>query len=302
MAAVGGDFPWGQFGDFASTGADRFAILLALLREAGLINEGAAVTLAGHRHVFVPAERLDKKRAVILLAHYDCVAGSPGANDNGAAVFLLIEAARELRRDQVPNWLVVFTDKEELQRGEKLTSQGAFSLAQGMKEAGFKNNPCFIFDTVGRGGTVVISTTAKYLLRDRPDMLWSGASLTMRKAVEGLNYRALDAARHLNLTRLSLLPTPFSDDAGFFRAGFPAQTITALPDDEAYRFQLLVRQNPAVINSLIAEQDGAAGVLGDDAAYPRTWRLINSPEDTVDTLTPEHFGAMRMFAEALCSG
>jgi Zn-dependent M28 family amino/carboxypeptidase len=304
MAAVGGEFPWGRFADFTSVGADRFAILLALLHEAGLVDEGgsATVTLAGHRHIFVPAVRLDKKKAVILLAHYDCVAGSPGANDNGAAAFLLIEAARELRRDRVPNWLIIFTDKEELQRGEKLTSQGAFSLAQGMKEAGFKKNPCFIFDTAGRGGTVVISTTAKYLLRDRPDMLWSGASLAMRKAVEDLNYRALDAARRLNLTRISLLPTPFSDDAGFFRAGFPAQTITALPEDEAFRFQLLVRRNPAVINSLIAEQDHAAATDSGDIAYPATWRLINSPRDTVDTLTPESFSMIRKFAQVLCGG
>jgi hypothetical protein len=307
MAVGDARFPWSRFDDFASAGADRFAVLLSLLEEGGLIGDGdsATVTLAGgHRHIFVPADRLDKKKAVILLAHHDCVAGSPGANDNGAAVFLLIEAALNLRQGQIPNWLIIFTDKEELQRGEKLTSQGAFRLAQGMQEAGFKKNPCFIFDTAGRGGTLVISTTAKYLLRDNPEMLWSGASLTMRKAVEDLNYRALDAARRLNLTRISLLPTPFSDDAGFFRAGFPAQTITALPEGEAFRFQLLVRRNPGVINSLIAEQSGAApgtDELG-DPSYPETWRLINSSRDTADTLTPEHFSMIRKFAEVLCGG
>jgi hypothetical protein len=307
MAAVGGErFPWNRFGDFVSAGADRFSLLVSLLEEGGLVGDvdSATVTLAGHRHIFVPADRLDKKKAVILLAHHDCVAGSPGANDNGAAVFLLIEAVLNLRRNRIPNWLVIFTDKEELQRGEKLTCQGAFRLAQVMKEAGFKKNPCFIFDTVGRGGTLVISTTAKYLLRDNPELLWSGASLTMRKAVEDLNYRALDAARRLNLMRISLLPTPFSDDAGFFRAGFPAQTITALTEGEAFRFQLLVRRNPAVINSLIAEQGGAAPGMDESGSfsYPETWRLINSPRDTADTLTPEHFSMIRKFAQVLCGG
>jgi hypothetical protein len=298
-----GNPPWNRFGDFISVGADRFAVLLSLLQEAGLIDdeEGAypgksVVTLAGRRHIFVPAKHLDKRKAVILLAHYDCVEGSPGANDNGAAVFTLVRAALNLRKRGVKDWLVIFTDKEELCKGEKLTAQGSFALARGMKEAGFKNNPCFIFDTVGRGETLVISTTAKYLLKERANLSWSTESLSMRKAVEDLNYRALEAARKLNLTRLVLLPTPFSDDAGFFRAGFPAQTITVLPQQEVSPFHLMVRRNPAVIHGLFADTAGT----GDGAFYPETWRLINSPRDTADTLTPEHFGMIEKFARALC--
>jgi hypothetical protein len=300
--------PWSRFGDFITVGADRFAVLASLLNEAGLIDNadgarpgGSVVTLAGRRHIFVPAKRLDKSKAVILLAHYDCVAGSPGANDNGAAVFMLACAAWNLRKGGVKDWLIIFTDKEELCKGEKLTAQGSFTLARGMKEAGFKNNPCFIFDTAGRGETLVISTTAKHLLKERANLSWSTESLTMRKAVENLNYRALEAARKLNLTQLVLLPTPFSDDAGFFRAGFPAQTITVLPRQEVSPFHLLVRRNPAVIHRLVAEAEDAAGTAGNDGAfYPETWRLINSPRDTVDTLTPESFGMIEKFACALC--
>jgi hypothetical protein len=178
-----------------------------------------------------------------------------------------------------------------------------------MKEAGFKNNPCFIFDTVGRGETLVISTTAKHLLKESVNLSWSTESLTMRKAVEDLNYRALDAARKLNLTQLVLLPTPFSDDAGFFRAGFPAQTITVLPRQEVSPFHLMVRRNPAVIHSLVAEEGTAAkaeNTAGTNASvcngafYPETWRLINSPRDTAETLTPESFGMIEKFARALC--
>jgi Iap family predicted aminopeptidase len=303
--------PWNRFGDFITVGADRFAVLESLLQETGLIDDAggarpgrSVVTLAGRRHIFVPAKTLDKSKAVILLAHYDCVAGSPGANDNGAAVFTLIEAARKLRKGGVKDWLVIFTDKEELQKGEKLTAQGSFTLARGMKEAGFKNNPCFIFDTVGRGETLVISTTAKHLLKERANLSWSTESLVMRKAVEDLNYRALEAARKLNLTRLALLPTPFSDDAGFFRAGFPAQTITVLPRQEASPFHLLVRRNPAVVHRLVAEAEdaaGTAGTAGNSGVYPETWQLINSPRDTADTLTPESFGMIEKFARVLCS-
>jgi Iap family predicted aminopeptidase len=299
---------WNRFDDFISVGADRFAILVSLLQDAGLIDDGggarpgrSVVTLAGQRHIFVPAKCLDKRKAVILLAHYDCVAGSPGANDNGAAVFTLVETAGNLRKNGVKDWLVIFTDKEELGKGERLTNQGSFTLACGMREAGFKNNPCFIFDTVGRGETLVISTTAKYLLKESANLSWSTESLTMRKAVEDLNYRALEAARKLNLIRFVLLPTPFSDDAGFFRAGFPAQTITVLPRQEVSSFHLFVRRNPAAIHSLVAEAEDAAGKAGNNGAYPETWRLINSPQDTADTLTPESFGMIEKFAYALCT-
>jgi hypothetical protein len=293
--------PWHFFELFTTEKADRFSLLCALLKEMGLIHDDhAVVTLSGNRHVFVAPPVLNKKKAVILLAHYDCVPGSPGANDNAAALFIMVEVARNLRAGQVPDWLVIFTDNEELQKGDPITNQGSFSLALALKKAGFRNNPCFIFDTVGRGETLVVSTTAKYLLKGVADASWSSASLTMRKAVEDLHYKALEAARSIPVSRLALLPTPFSDDAGFFRAGFPAQTITVLPAEEASRFQELTRRNPAVIQTLIAEtkSPGEAGVT---ASYPETWHLINSAKDTKETLTPEHFGMIMRFAQALCT-
>lgn len=54
-------------------------------------------------------------RAVLLVAHYDGVAGGPGANDNGVAVAALLETLRALQAGpQLRNDVIVlFTDAEE---------------------------------------------------------------------------------------------------------------------------------------------------------------------------------------------
>jgi hypothetical protein len=288
--------PWNRFSSFIAPPCGRFERLLALLEETGLVGtkKPPVVSLEGGKHIIVSAEQVNKQRTVFLTAHYDRTEGSPGANDNAAAVFILTAAAMKLRAEKTRDWLIIFTDKEELKPDSSLKDQGAFTLARALKQAGFKKNPCFIFDTVGRGDTFIISTTAKHLLREAA--AWTTASLTMRRAIEDLNYRALEAARNVNLTRLFLLPTPFSDDAGFFLAGFPAQTITMLPADEAARFQSLIRTKPALLSGLIA-----GNIPTGDDTWPHTWRLINSPADTAETLTTEHFSHIENFIHALCS-
>ena len=55
------------------------------------------------------------RRAVMLVAHYDSVAGGPGANDDGTAVATLLETARALSSGPPPrnDVIVLFTDGEE---------------------------------------------------------------------------------------------------------------------------------------------------------------------------------------------
>lgn len=58
----------------------------------------------------------DSKRAVLLLAHYDTVPGSPGASDDGAGVAVLLESMRALLVSGKPahDVIFLFTDAEEL--------------------------------------------------------------------------------------------------------------------------------------------------------------------------------------------
>lgn len=58
----------------------------------------------------------DSEKAVLLLAHYDSVPGSPGASDDGAGVAVLLESMRALLASSKPahDVIFLFTDAEEL--------------------------------------------------------------------------------------------------------------------------------------------------------------------------------------------
>jgi hypothetical protein len=306
--------PYCRFTEFIAPEADRFSILTALLDELDLKYE--RMDIAGNRHLFVfpvPPERALRAGAgqepggravpawgqtpipVILVAHYDRTAYSPGANDNSAAVFQLIETAMSLKEKRVPRWLIIFTDKEELCFGEGIRDQGSYTLARKLRKAGFGGSRFYIFDACGVGDTLVISTTTDRLLRDEEG---PGIPKTRRLARELRNW-ALEAARNLRMEKVILLPTPFSDDAGFLRAGIAAQTITVLPSQEAGCFAAVVRKNPDFAGALLSRKDQAAQ---DRQLIPETWRSLNGPGDSPLKLTPQHYKQVVRFACALCRG
>ncbi|MDR2630723.1 MAG: Zn-dependent exopeptidase M28 [Spirochaetaceae bacterium] len=308
------EVPYRYFKEFIAPATDRFAFLNALLDKLDL--RRSTLTIAGHRHfmVFPPLEGQslpeEEKKArghggkwngtalhvssvpIVLVAHYDRVADSPGANDNSAAVFLLIETAMKLRQKKSKNWIIIFTDKEELTCGEGIKSQGSYTLAMGLRRAGLGGGRFFIFDACGTGDTLIISTTADHLMKNEKGL---GITKT-RQAVQQLRNLALETTRELHMDKVLLLPTPFSDDAGFLRAGIPAQTITVLPGKEAGPFISLLRNKPgldqALVNREIQQQV-------DRRLIPETWRRLNGPGDSYPRLTPEHFFQVVRFACAL---
>ncbi|MDR3355750.1 MAG: M28 family peptidase [Spirochaetaceae bacterium] len=288
--------PYHRFNDFVDTKNDRFEVLISLLDELKL--HVSVVNISGKRHIFVapssytfqPAE---KKLLTVLAAHYDRIPESPGANDNGAAVFMLIDAAIRLRGRAAGEWLIIFTDKEELMRGEGIRSQGSYLLAQGLSKAGLEAGRFFIFDACGRGDTLIISKTAGHLLKN----YHSGEVAPLKNRLRLLQLRAMDAAKNSLDGRFLLLPTPFSDDAGFLLAGMAAQTITVLPAKEAADFSAVVRRNDLYVNALICgEQQRRRGM----DHIPQTWRLLNGPEDTAAMLDGNNFENVVQFALELC--
>ena len=98
--------PYHRFFNFIDMDADRYNILLELIGELGL--NSTVITIEGKRHFFIFPMGYTLKLAagmsfpfsgqnpVVLVAHYDRAAGSPGANDNSAAVFQLLLAAQKL--------------------------------------------------------------------------------------------------------------------------------------------------------------------------------------------------------------
>ncbi|MDR1239217.1 MAG: M28 family peptidase [Treponema sp.] len=296
-----GGFPWNRFAAFIAPGADRFALLKSLTEEAGL--NAVVIPIGENRHFFVfpPGQNIKAagefpfrgQSPVILAAHYDRVPGSPGANDNSAAVFQLLLAAGKLGEQNTGNWIIIFTDKEELLAGEGIQDQGSFGLAEKLKRWGLGKARVFIFDACGTGDTLIVSSTTGYFLKndERP-----GLRKTLR-LVRNLQDQALKTARQLRMDKVLLIPTPFSDDAGFLRAGIPAQTITALPAGEAAPYAGALRKHPDLAERLIS---GALRESAGRLLIPETWRVINSSADSPLRLTPETYSRVIRFAAELC--
>ncbi|MDR2178576.1 MAG: M28 family peptidase [Treponema sp.] len=289
--------PFHRFSDFIDLRADRFGIIMSLLPEMGL--NYSVLPVAGNRHFLIfpsaagsppPAYRAD----LVLAAHYDRARGSPGANDNSAAVFLLLKAAQKLQGRKTVPWMIILTDKEELRQGQGIREQGSYSLGETLCRAGLREAQVFIFDACGTGDTLVISTVTDTLLRNEGGF---GAGHT-RMVIRSLRERALRAARNQGLNRVVLLPTPFSDDAGFLRAGISAQIITVLPQAEASAFASLARSRPEFSGALISREQA---LEAETALIPKTWRRLNTGGDTHHKLSPEHFNMVIRFAEELCT-
>jgi hypothetical protein len=289
---------WAWFPSFIGS-TDRFERLRSIVSAAGLAESGdrhiVRVANAAGRpcpHFLISAEtqHLERKPPAVLLAHYDAAEGSPGANDNAAAVFMLLGLAQQLRREHIPDWLIIFTGGEELARGESVTNQGSYTLARCFARTSLASSRFFILDCMGRGDTVVISTTAGLLARGS-----TAGAAAMAHKTRALRERALAACARAGQDRVLLLPAPFSDDAGFLRAGLAAQTITVLPHAEAQTVLASSRRG-----TYGGRFDGARPPASNStASSPETWRLINTPQDTSAALTPQNFVRMERVMEEL---
>ncbi|MDR3122239.1 MAG: Zn-dependent exopeptidase M28 [Treponema sp.] len=302
--------PYHRFSDFLAPDADRYGILADLLEELEFGYSSIVLGSSGGRklrHFFVLPHRGQsflpgEYPAIALVAHYDRVEGSPGANDNSAAVFMLLEAGLRMRDAGLRNWLIIFTDKEELSYGEGLRDQGSYGLARSLRETSLKDCRFYIFDACGCGDTLIISTMADHLLRNET----GPAAARKRHIVKALRDRALKTVRNLPLEKALLVPAPFSDDAGFLRAGLAAQTITVLPSAEAAGLASLLRTKPEYIDALISREALLAAKArpqtGTKLQLPETWRSLNGPEDGPQRLTPQHYSRVVKFACELCRG
>jgi hypothetical protein len=294
--------PYERFFDFIAPEADRLGVLMEHVEKLGL--NALVISIEENRHFFIFPRGTNLKfsvsrtfpfrgqNPVVLTAHYDRVPGSPGANDNSAAVFQLLKAALRLDGQKTDNWLIIFTDKEELQSGEGISSQGSYSLAKNLRKWGLSGAYIFNFDTCGTGDTFVFSSTVDHLLK-------KNKRAGLRRASQTINFlrkKALDTSQRLQL-KVSLAPTPFSDDAGFLQGGIPAQTITMLPATEADRFDLLLRKQEDFADLLIS---GSVNNPAVRRLVPETWRCLNSPMDSHLRLTPKYYEKVVRFATELC--
>jgi hypothetical protein len=282
------------FSEFISPKADRLAVLKNILFELNIPYN--IVSIADSNHIFIAPDlsySLKNSGTCTLVAHYDRTEGSPGANDNSAAVFQLIEAAAKLYKDGEKDWLIIFTDKEEIIPNGSIRDQGAYGIAKIFSQKGSQNERFYIFDACGTGDTIIISTTVDFLLKDKEG---KGIDKT-RISIQKLRTEVLECARDASIKKILLAPTPFSDDAGFLSAGIAAQTITVLPSKEAAELANTLRIKPQLFELLVKKGKLHFHEL---SFIPQTWKRMNGAGDAELFLTPPHYPQVVRLAYALC--
>jgi len=293
--------PYNFFFDFISDNADRYAILLKCIDTLKL--NSTVIPIEGNRHIFIFPQGQKSPHAggafpfsggspFLLSAHYDRVEGSPGANDNSIAVFQLLNAAMIFGQKRIGNWMIVFTDKEEIAAGESLEAQGSYSLAEKLRLWGLERSRIYNFDVCGAGNVFIFSTITEDILKHS-----ELASISkVRSSVKSLRDHALATADKLRMDKIMLAPTPFSDDVGFLRAGLAAQTVTLLPADEAEKYSSLLRTRPDFVDLFIS---GKVKEQQESHNLPETWKSLNNASDVPSRLTPQFFELVVKFAVGL---
>ena len=262
-----------DFRYFISPQCNRSDFIRTFLESRGLSTSILKTGNKNHILLHFPGKSYDPTfRIKTIVAHYDRVPETEGANDNSFAVFFLMQAAiKLLSYEGAHNIRIIFTDGEE--NSSSVVNQGAFGLAALFKQIELSKTDVFVFDCMGRGNIPVLSET----------ILPRSASAHFKKQYASLESKAsriLSASTGNWLT----LPVSYSDNAGFLAAGIPAVSITMLPSKEADNYmKLLMRTKAKKIEDLYKnEYKDALKEL-----FPPTWFLINSHRDTLETLTSE---------------
>jgi hypothetical protein len=222
-----------------------------------------------YEHLFVPGS--NHPEPILLVAHYDRVPDTPGANDNTASLVHLIRFISSPQyKSFEPRPHVLFTDGEELTTHNK--SQGVLSLLQtGFKKIILKAKT-FVFDMTGKGDTFVLGSGSENLLKEQG--LWSG---NLKTQMENNRRWARQVLSKTAPTGYVELPTPFSDDLAFLEEGLPAIQISMLPFKEAK----------------LAQKNGLN-------PRPKAWSSMHQTHDFPQDLHPEAFELMSRLLWEIC--
>ncbi len=277
---------------------DRFEFLRDWLLRCGIT--GRKIELHGHRHLLVRFNQHNYspyEKTKVFVAHYDRVPGTPGANDNSAAVFqLLCHAGRTSQAPTHNNLQILFTDGEELIEGAHPNKQGSYLLSMLLREQGVKNCRFYVFDMCGIGDTVAIGGAGSLLLQQaRRDGLIPASFYNF--AIGELQQTAAQI-REFQGRPADWIYSLFSDDLGLLLGGYPAACISVLPTHEA----ALAHQNwQEVMKNESAMMSLKKGYLNPNfqkvirAMLPQTWKTWHSPDDRIELLEKRAFILMENF-------
>ena len=289
----------GDFQKFIAPNCDRRQFILDMLKDFGV--PAVPLSLEGAHHILVkfpPAAYNPQYKMKTVLAHYDRVDTSPGANDNSAAVFQIIYWARRLLRfPGFHNVQIIFSDGEEMGGSEGVSEQGAFGIATKFRSLGLTQQDVYAFDCCGRGDFVILSQAGK-----------GKGSISFQRQFNSLVERTEDLIKSVAGRKWAPLPVPYSDNAGFLACGIPAVAITLLPAQEVVSYPRELKQHPglqaAVMKSSQGQDVGARKIKPLEPyqvqeKMPMTWRLLHTEYDNLASLTPESFPLMEALLDAL---
>ncbi|MBN2351113.1 MAG: M28 family peptidase [Spirochaetales bacterium] len=283
--------------EFTKPECDRFGYLKRFLSSRGLAF--GLIPAGEDRFVHMVTKGPGDGRPMVLrpifTAHVDRAPGSPGANDNSAAVLaLLFFAAARSGRPGKPVCEALFTDSEEAGSGASPKTQGSFRLAEYLKKKNFGSRVFYNFDMCGRGDAIVVSEAGERFLEGRKK---TGTALYRR--LRGLRTLVLDGLGREFGGGIMSLPTPFSDNLGFLLQGFPALQFTFLPRREALAYRREHRRLTDEIASSAGRVPDAAFRARFAEIQPETWRLRHTERDTVESLTPQTLPLLLRLFESL---
>lgn len=250
-----------EFYDFILPQCDRLFFIQNYLFMNGV--KSVITPLNKRQHILVQFDKKfynSKYRTKTLIAHYDRVQNTPGANDNSAAIWQLMNFAVELSKwNEAHNVRIFFTDGEEL--GEYGVGElGSFGIAQTFKKLNIINDDIFVFDCCGRGTCGVLASNVKK----------SSTSSFLGKRIHELFSRTESLLLKSGMKYFEL-PCAYSDNAAFLLNGLPAVCLTLLPEEEALLY------------------------LKNKNCEPYSWKLFHTPQDNLKSLTQESFSAMKKF-------
>ncbi|MDE5898805.1 MAG: M28 family peptidase [Treponemataceae bacterium] len=274
-----------DFLDFIAPGCDRQDFIIRWLAARGV--KAVVMPTEGKNHIYVVFPQRSYSplfRIKTVLAHYDRAEGSPGANDNSAAVFCMMQWAVRLSAAAFPhNIRLFFTDGEESGGSPSeggVASQGAFALASIFRRLNILDEDVFAFDCMGRGTVPVLSRTA----------LPRNVARAFREKFTQLEQRTERLLQSAAGGTWISVPVSYSDNAGFLARGIPAVAITMLPQEEATRYLLALSQNRALEQFVTNKAVPSGSTRADlEAQLPETWRLLHTGGDGAASLTPESF-------------
>ena len=250
--------------DFCKLNSNREGTIVELLNREDI--SYTIIELNDARHVVLfPKNLISRKETTILLAHYDRVKNTPGANDNSASVYFLLKHSIRLK-ELDHSTVIIFTDKEEITGTESVTSQGAYSLGNYFRSKKMHNLRFYVFDMCGIGSTLLLGTAGESLIKDHYGNRYIKSEI--KKKIDNVKDEAEEHLLSVNGGEFFYSTPLFSDDLGLILNEYPAILISLLPYREAIEYSR------------------------DSSQLPKSWQCNHTMDDSVNTLDEKSWGVL----------